>query len=246
MSGLTNPRGLGALLGAASGAALGFVLVLVVVFLTPALVIKWPVSHGAVLLGALGVPVVLAAVIGAFFGPVAPGWLRRVLRVVGTDQAVSEATASDMNRPVVLPISRGFTAIYLMLGLVMTALGVFLIVVVASSEGLPAEVAGWTCLLFFGLMTVLLLVQFTWPARFGLARESEGFTVTMNLGSRPIGGLTWRDFSLTTPWHFNQWSPLSTVARLRSTGSSGRAESLGRLMGPFHRISQSEGWPCWT
>jgi len=198
MSGFTNPRALGALLGAVSGVALGFVLVLVVVFLTPALGIKWPISHGAVLLGALGVPVVLAALIGAFFGPVAPGWLRRVLLAVATDQAVSEATALDMNRPVVLPVSRGFTAIYLMLGLVMTALGVFLIVVVAGSEGLLAAVAGWACLLFFGLITVLLLVQFTWPTRFGLALESEGFTVTMNLGSRRY---RWADVERFFPYN---------------------------------------------
>jgi len=184
MSGLTNARSLGALLGAAFGAALGFVLVLAVVFLTPAFGIKWPVPHAAVLLGALGLPIVLAALIGAFFGPVAPGWLRRVLLASRTDQAVSEATTSDMNRPLVLHISRGFTAIYLMLGLVMTALGVFVIVVVAGSEGLLAAVAGWACLLFFGVITVLLLVQFTWPTRFGLTLETEGFTVTMNLGSR--------------------------------------------------------------
>jgi hypothetical protein len=184
MSGLTHPRALGALLGVFFGVALGFVLVLLVVFLTPALGIKWPVSHGAVLLGALGLPIVLAALIGAFYEPVAPGWLRRALLASRTDQAVSEATTSDMNRPLVLRISRGFTAIYLMLGLVMTALGVFLIVVVAGSEGLLAAVAGWACLLFFGLITVLLLVQFTWPTRFGLTLEAEGFTVTMNLGSR--------------------------------------------------------------
>jgi hypothetical protein len=184
MSGLTHPRALGALLGVAFGVALGFVVVLLVVFLTPALGIKWPVSHAAVLLGALGLPIVLAALIGAFYGPVAPGWLRRALLVSRTDQAVSEAMTSDMNRPLVLRISRRFTTIYLMLGLVMTALGVFLIVVVAGSEGLLAAVAGWACLLFFGVITVLLLVQFTWPTRFGLTLETEGFTVTMNLGSR--------------------------------------------------------------
>jgi len=33
-----------------------------------------------------------------------------------TDQAESDAAATDTNRPVVLHISRGFTAIYLVLG----------------------------------------------------------------------------------------------------------------------------------
>jgi hypothetical protein len=30
----------------------------------------------------------------------------------------------------------------------------------------------------------LLLIQFTWATRFGLKLDKEGFTVTMNLGSR--------------------------------------------------------------
>jgi hypothetical protein len=101
-----------------------------------------------------------------------------------TDQAESDAAATDTNRPVVLHISRGFTAIYLVLGLAMTALGAFLIVVVAPSTGLLSALAGWACLLFFGLITVLLLIQFTWATRFGLKLDKEGFTVTMNLGSR--------------------------------------------------------------
>jgi hypothetical protein len=198
VSGLTHPRALGALVGAAFGTALGFVLVLAVVFLTPALAIKWEVPHAAVLLGALGLPIVLAALIGAFVGPVAPGWLRRMLVASRTDQTVSEATTADMNQPLALPISRGFTAIYLTLGLVMTALGIFLIVVVAGSEGLLAAVAGWACLLLFGLATVLFLVQFTWPTRFGLTLETEGFTVTMNLGSRRY---RWADVERFFPYN---------------------------------------------
>jgi MFS family permease len=184
MSGLTNLRGLGTFLGAAVGSALGIVLVLLVVFLTPGFAIRWPVPPDVVLLVAFGLPVLLTALIGVSFGPSVPSWSRRVSVALRGDQAELEATKTDSNRLLVLHVSRGFTAIYLVLGLVMTALGVFLVLVVAGSEGLLVAVVGWACLLFFGLITVLLLVQFTWPMRFGLTLEMEGFTVTMNLGSR--------------------------------------------------------------
>jgi hypothetical protein len=80
--------------------------------------------------------------------------------------------------------SRGFTAIYLVLGLGMTGMAVFVIVVAAPSMGLSAALAGWAGFLLFGAITVLFLVQFTWPTRFGLTLDKAGFTVRMNLGSR--------------------------------------------------------------
>ncbi len=184
MSEATNLRALGAILGAAFGSALGTVLVLLVVFLTPALGIRWPVSHALVLVGAIGLPIVSLALIGVAFGPSVPGWLRRLWLSLRTDQAALDATTIDSNRPLVLHISRRFTAIYLALGLVLTGLSVFLIAVVAASTGFPAALAGWAGLLFFGPITVLFLIQFAWPTRFGLALDTEGFTVRMNLGSR--------------------------------------------------------------
>jgi hypothetical protein len=184
MSELTNLRGLGALLGAAVGAGLGVVLALIVVFATPAFGIRWPVAPATVLLGAAGLPIVLTAFAGALSGPSLPGLVRRASVALATDPAVLDATSTDTTRPFGLHISRGFTAIYLVPAFVMTAFAVVLIVVVAPSTGLEATLAGWADLLFFGAITVMCLVQFIWPTRFGLALDGEGFTVTMNLGRR--------------------------------------------------------------
>ena len=63
-------------------------------------------------------------------------------------------------------------------------MAVFVIVVAAPSMGLSAALAGWAGFLLFGAITVLFLVQFTWPTRFGLTLDKAGFTVRMNLGSR--------------------------------------------------------------
>jgi hypothetical protein len=68
--------------------------------------------------------------------------------------------------------------------LAMTTASLFLVVVVSAGFGALAEIVGWAGLLFFGPITLLLLVQFSWPSRFGLALDPEGFTVRMNLGSR--------------------------------------------------------------
>jgi hypothetical protein len=184
MSELTNLRGLGALLGAAFGAALGLVLGLLVVFTTPVFGIRWPVPPASVLLVAMGLPIVLAALAGVYFGPALPDLLRWLSGLLRTDPALVDAASTDTTRPLAVQISRGFTAIYVVLGLAMTAAGSLLIVVIPPSVGLEAMLAGWACLLFFGVITILLLIQFTWPTRFGLTLDGEGFTVTMNLGRR--------------------------------------------------------------
>jgi MFS family permease len=198
MSELTNLRGLGAVLGAAFGSALGIVLVLLVVFLTPAFGIRWPVPHDVVLLAAFGLPIFLTALIGVRFGPAAPSWWRRVSVGLRGDQTAFEATGTETNRSLVLHVSRGFTVIYLMLGLVMTVLGVFVVVIGSTSMGILAMLTGWACLLFFGGITVLLLIQFTWPTRFGLTLETDGFTVRMNLGSRRY---RWADVERFFPYN---------------------------------------------
>lgn len=194
----TNLRGLGAVLGAAFGSAIGFVLALLVVFLTPAFGIRWPVPPATVLVVALVLPIVLTALIGVFLGPEVPGLLRRVSSALRTDQAASKAATSDTSGPVVLHISRGFTAIYLVLGLGMTGTAVFVIVVAAPSMGLSAALAGWAGFLLSGAITVLLLVQFTWPTRFGLTLDKDGFTVRMNLGSRRY---RWVEVEKFFPYH---------------------------------------------
>jgi MFS family permease len=184
MSELTNLRGFGAVLGAAFGAAIGFFLALLVVFLTPAIGIRWPVPPSAVLLAALVVPIVLTGLVGVFLGPAVPGMLNRVSNALRTDEAASRVETTDTSRSLVLHVSRGFTAIYLVLGLGMTGMAVFLIVVAAPSMGVSAALVGWAGSLFFGAITVLFLVQFAWPKRFGLTLDKDGFTVRMNLGSR--------------------------------------------------------------
>src|SRR5450759_2476199 len=173
MSELTNLRGLGAVLGAAFGSAIGFVLSLLVVFLTPAFGIRWPVPPATVLVFALVLPIVLTALIGVVLGPEVPRMLRRVSSALRTDEAASKAETTDTSRSVVLHISRGFTAIYLVLGLGMTGMSAFLIVVAAPSMGLSAALVGWAGFLFFGAITVLFLVQFTWPTRLSLIHISE-------------------------------------------------------------------------
>ncbi len=184
MSELTNLRGLGAVLGAAFGAGLGLVLALVVLFVTPAFGIRWPVPPATVLAGAMGLPIVLAALAGVLSGPAIPRLLRRVSVALAADRSVLDAASTDTTRPIALHISRGFTAIYLISSFVMTALGVVLIVVVAPSTGPETTLVGWAGLLFFGAITVMCLIQFIWPTRFGLTLDGEGFTVTMNLGRR--------------------------------------------------------------
>jgi len=176
MNELTNLRALGAILGAAVGSGLGIVAVLLVVLPTALLRINWPVAHPAVLLAALGLPIVVTSFVGIICGPAIPSWLSSLSRRLEADQAMPEATAIDASRPLELHISRRFTVMYVLAGLVVTALGVVLV---------AAGVAvGWLCVVFSGPITLLQLVQFIWPNHFGLTLDDEGFTVTMNLGRR--------------------------------------------------------------
>jgi hypothetical protein len=80
----------------------------------------------------------------------------------------------------------------------MTAVSVVLIVVGTPLMGLLAAVVGWAGLLLFGVITVLFLIQFTWPSHFGLTLDSEGFTVTMNLGRRRY---RWADVERFFPYN---------------------------------------------
>ena len=193
-----NLRALGALLGAALGSVLGIVLVMLVVFLTPAFGIKWPVAHSTVLLAALALPVFLTASIGALYGPSIPAWLRVISIAAGGLRATTPGVPTESGDRLALHISRGFTTVYFVLGLAMTAAGAFLIVVVTPTMGVFAALAGWAAVLFFGGITLLFLVQLIWSKRFGLTLDAEGFTVRMNLGSRRY---RWVDVERFFPYH---------------------------------------------
>jgi len=201
----TNLRALGALLGAALGSALGVVLVLLVVFLTPAFGIKWPVAHSAVLLAALAIPVVLTASIGALCGPSIPAWLRATSIAARSLQTSTQGLPTDSGDRLALHISRGFTMVYVVLGLAMTAAGAFLIVAVTPTMGVLAALVGWAAVLFFGGITLLFLVQLIWAKRFGLTLDTEGFTVRMNLGSRRY---RWVDVERFFPYHTMALQPV--------------------------------------
>src|SRR5258708_13430098 len=99
MSELTNLRGLGALLGAALGAGLGLVLALIVVFATPAFEIRWPVPPAAVLLGAMSLPIVLAALAGVYVGPAIPGLLRRAPPALAAEPPLLATPSTEPPRP---------------------------------------------------------------------------------------------------------------------------------------------------
>jgi hypothetical protein len=201
----TNLRAFGALLGAALGSAFGFVLVLLVVFLTPALGIKWPAAPSDVLLAGLALPVVLAASIGALCGPSIPGWLRAISIAASRLQASTRGGPADSGDRLALHVSRGFTMVYVVLGLAITAAGAFLIVVITPMEGALAALVGWAAVLFFGGITLLFLVQLIWPKRFGLTLDTEGFTVRMNLGSRRY---RWVDVDRFFPYHTMALQPV--------------------------------------
>lgn len=162
---------------------LGLGLVLLVVFLSPALRIRWPVSNALVLMAAQLLPIVLGGLLGLLSGPAIPGRVRALsLALRGNPSVLSAATLHP--EVLALHISRRFTAIYLVPAIAMTSVSAFLILVATEDLGPLAAVVGWAGLLFFGLITAFLLVQVTWPSRFGLSLDSEGFSVRMNLGSR--------------------------------------------------------------
>jgi hypothetical protein len=104
-----------------------------------------------------------------------------------------------------LHISRPFTLIYVALGLVMDALSVFDIAVAGPSMGTLAAVVGWISLFFFGIITLLVLIQFIWSTRFGLTLDAEGFTVTTNLGWRRY---RWAQVERFFPYHTVALSPV--------------------------------------
>ncbi len=163
---------------------LGSFFLLLIIIGPAALKFRWPIPNAVAALAVLALPIVVTAVAGALAAPTVPVWLRVVSRRLQTDEAALRVmTASDVGT-LALHISRRFTMIYVALGLALTAVSVFLIVVVASSMGLPAGLAGWAGLLFFGTATLLFVIQSIRPNRFGLTLDAEGFVVTMNLGWR--------------------------------------------------------------
>jgi len=98
--------------------------------------------------------------------------------------------------------SRAFTLVYFVAALLMDLLGIFALVAGRPVDGVAAIVVGLAALVFFGTITLMLAVQLGWPSRFGLTLDTQGFTVSMSLGSTRY---LWRDvdrFFLvqTVPW----------------------------------------------
>ena len=74
-----------------------------------------------------------------------------------------------------------FALIYAVASFVLAGLGAFAVSVAPS---LAQRIVGWTCVLFFGAITLSFLVQCAMPSQFGVKLDSTGFTVRMNVGSR--------------------------------------------------------------
>lgn len=89
----------------------------------------------------------------------------------------------DGSDAAVLPLSRGFTLVYLVLALLLDPI-VFFGMLALSTTGLVGTVLAVIGAGIFAIWTLLLLTQFVMPTWFGLRLDPEGFTVRMNLGSR--------------------------------------------------------------
>jgi hypothetical protein len=92
--------------------------------------------------------------------------------------------------------SRRYTAIYVGLGVLLDAAAVGLIL--APGLDSISSLVGWVALVFFGGVTVLLVIQLVWASRFGLTLDNDGFTVTMNLGRRRY---LWKDVEKFFPYY---------------------------------------------
>src|SRR5258708_1259933 len=109
---------------------------------------------------------------------------------------------SDLSEKQVLHLSRPFTVVYLVAALLMDLLGYFVIVAGTPIDGVIAIIVGSVALLFFGTISLILAVQLARPSPFGLTLDTQGFTVTMNLGSTRY---LWKDvdrffLAQAVPW----------------------------------------------
>ena len=89
----------------------------------------------------------------------------------------------DGSGSAVLPLSRRFTLLYVVLAPVLDPF-VFFGMLALSTSGLVGTVLAVVGAGIFAIWTLLLLIQLVMPSWFGLRLDPEGFTVRMNLGSR--------------------------------------------------------------
>lgn len=83
----------------------------------------------------------------------------------------------------VIPLSRGYTLLYVVLALVMDPFALFGMLAL-STTGIVGTVIALVGSALVVIVTLQLVIQFVIPAWFGLRLDPRGFTVRMNLGSR--------------------------------------------------------------
>jgi hypothetical protein len=84
---------------------------------------------------------------------------------------------------VVVPLSRGYTLLFVVLALVLDPFVLFGMYAL-STTGVAGTVLALVGSGFYALVTIQLVIQFLMPAWFGLRLDPQGFTVRVNLGSR--------------------------------------------------------------
>jgi hypothetical protein len=173
-------RLLGAVVGALVGVVLAPLAVVLVVAASSEFKIRWPTSHAIVLFVFTVAPIVIGALGGLVAAPSGRRWVDAIQLAMQTSRG---SRVTDDRSTLTIRVSRGFTSIYAVLGLVMTGGGLFDALVVGSSDVIAA-VVGWIGAVFFGVATFLFLVQIALANHFGLTLDREGFTVMMNLGRR--------------------------------------------------------------
>ena len=84
---------------------------------------------------------------------------------------------------VVIPLSRGYTLLFVALALVLDPFALFGMLAL-STTGIVGTVIALVGSALVAIVTLQLVIQFVMPAWFGLRLDPQGFTVRMNLGSR--------------------------------------------------------------
>src|SRR6266851_3738587 len=84
---------------------------------------------------------------------------------------------------VVIPLSRGYTLLFVVLALVMDPFAFFGMLAL-STTGIVGTVIALVGSALVAVATLQLVIQFVMPTWFGLRLDPQGFTVRMNLGSR--------------------------------------------------------------
>jgi len=84
---------------------------------------------------------------------------------------------------VVIPLSRGYTLLYVVLALVMDPFALFGMLAL-STTGIVGTVIALLVSALVAIVTLQLVIQFVVPTWFGLRLDLQGFTVRMTLGSR--------------------------------------------------------------